>query len=273
MLINGQKTTKIDARDRAIAYGDGLFSTIKVENGVVSLWALHLKRLQKGTDKLFFPDVDWKLLEAEVIALALTVAKKRQAVLKVILSRGIGGRGYSTLGCDSVVRILSLHDFPTVYPQWQAEGIDLIACDHLLSNNKQLAGLKTLNRLEQILIKQEIESKDALDGIVCDQNGYAIEACAANIFIYKDDAWLTPKLDTAGVEGVMREAILQAARKRNIKIEEVHLYPQDILKAETLCLTNSLMGIIPVNRYQAQCYDKFKQAKNIKQLQLLIDAV
>jgi len=268
MLINGQKTERIDAIDRAIAYGDGLFSTFKLEFGKVVRWDLHLKRFKKGAEKLFFPKVDWCLLESEVTSLALTVADKPQAVLKVILSRGVGGRGYSSLGCHDVVRIISLHDFPAVYPKWQTEGIEVIACDYQLSNNKTLAGLKTLNRLEQVLIKREIESKNAIDGIVCDQNGVVIEACAANVFCYKQGVWLTPCLDLAGVKGVMRESILQAAKKSKIVIQEVNLRPDDLLLADALCLTNSLMGIVPVNQYQQKYYNqnKMKIIEELKQL-------
>ena len=225
MLVNGISTIQIDALDRSIAYGDGLFSTIKIEKGELLRRDLHLRRFKVGAGVLFFPDVDWDLLEAEASMLALTVRDEKQAVLKVILSRGSGGRGYSAQGCNNVTRLLSLHDFPTHYLKWKTEGIDVIACDYQLSINKITAGLKTLNRLDQILIKREIESKNAIDGIVCDQEGLVIEACAANLFIYKNEQWFTPDLKSAGVKGVMRASILEKAKANQLSIKEQSLTP------------------------------------------------
>ena len=158
MLINGKQSTTIAATDRGLAYGDGLFSTIKIEWGRVQLWDFHLQRLQQGAQRLFFPEVDWSLLTDEVQLLADTLADKPQAVIKIILTRGSGGRGYSSTGCVAPVRILSCHDFPEFYKQWQNEGIKVVLCQQKLAINPQLAGLKTLNRLEQVLIKHELRA-------------------------------------------------------------------------------------------------------------------
>ncbi|WP_413701693.1 aminodeoxychorismate lyase [Psychromonas sp. KJ10-10] len=252
MLINGIESNHIDAKDRGLAYGDGLFSTIKVQSGVAQLWDFHLQRLQLGAKALFFPEIDWQQLSAEVHQQVACFADVSEHVLKVILTRGSGGRGYSTQGCDSPLRIISDSAYPHFYSDWRHQGIDIILCESILSKNKQLAGLKTLNRLEQVIIKNELEFKHAVEGIVCDENGFVVEACSANVFIYMNQQWLTPKLDNSGVKGVQRRNILRLAKQNNIEIVESEIHQSQLIEAQSICLTNALMGIVPVKKYQQQ---------------------
>jgi len=269
MLINGIETTQIAATDRGLAYGDGLFSTIKIESGIVQLWDYHLQRLQLGAKKLFFPEVDWLLLTNEVQYLANSIAQHSDAVIKVILTRGTGGRGYSVAGCHSPQRILSIHAFPEYYKHWQQNGIKVVQCKQTLASNKQLAGLKTLNRLEQVLIKHELETLQAVEGIVCDNNGDVIEACSANVFIYLENQWLTPKLDAAGVAGVKRQQIIDLAKNSDINIVETQIKSKHFFAAEAACLTNALMDIVPITQYQSFCYPQ-SSFSHIKKLQSLL---
>jgi 4-amino-4-deoxychorismate lyase len=250
MLINGIESDHINALDRGLAYGDGLFTTIKVEYGVVQLWDFHLQRLTLGANELFFPEVDWQKLSAEVNQVASLLAKYPNYVLKIILTRGSGGRGYSAQGCDLAIRIISSSAYPDFYSDWQKHGVDLILCESTLSSNKQLAGLKTLNRLEQVLIKKELESKQAVEGIVCNDNSYVIEGCSANLFMYLDGVWQTPKLDNSGVAGVQRRNILTLAKADGIDIIESNIHKDKMFEVKGICLSNALMGIVPVKTYQ-----------------------
>ena len=270
MLINGIETNKISALDRGLAYADGLFSTIKVQYGQLCLWELHLQRLQLGTQKLFFPETDWQALKAEVDFVAMSLKKQPQAVLKVILTRGNTSRGYSALPCVDVLRIVSSSAYPDHYLQWQTQGIALMQCQTRLGRQKQLAGLKTLNRLEQVLIKHELDAQGALDGLVCDEFEHVIEACSANVFLYLDNNWVTPSLSYCGVAGVQRRNIMQVACSRGICIIEKEVSIKDIYRAQALCLTNALMGVVPVTRYRDHYYDAM-HFKLSAQLQALID--
>lgn len=269
VLINGIESNTIDAMDRGLAYGDGLFSTIKVQYGAVQLWEFHLQRLQLGAQKLFFPAINWQLLSAEVNSVASKLSDKKACVIKVIITRGSGGRGYNPLGCDSPQRIIATSEYPEFYYHWQQNGIALIQCEAQLASNKQLAGLKTLNRLEQVLIKQELNTKQALEGIVCDNQGYVIEACTANLFIHLDGQWQTPKLDNSGVAGVLRRQVMASAQQANIDIIEADIHVDRLKQAQAICLTNALMGIVPVTQYQKLIFDSASIAR-CKQLQSLI---
>lgn len=254
MLVNGKNTSEINVNNRGLAYGDGVFSTIKVEFGQVQLWSLHLARLQKSATLLHFPDVDWGLLSQEIKTFATQLMLESEAVIKLILMRSTGGRGYSINGCMKVDRILTSHKLPSHYKQWQTQGIALIQCEYQLPINKYLAGLKTLNRLDQVLIKHEIESKKAIDGIVCDQLGNVIETCSANIFMHKNGQWYTPYLEASGVAGVKRQQILDQAKINGLNIIKTQINALDLLNADALCITNSLMNIIPITQYEKHIY-------------------
>lgn len=270
MLINGVQAQTIDATDRGLAYGDGLFSTLKVCAGVVQLWDLHLQRLQRGAQALFFPHVDWQQLTAEVQQVANTLHAQPVAVLKIILTRGSGGRGYSTSGCESPQRIISTGAYPEIYQDWQRQGIAIIQCETELASHAQLAGLKTLNRLEQVLIKRELESKGALEGIVCDNQGNVIEACSANVFVLLDDCWHTPSIENSGVAGVLRRHLLSRAAQAGVKIIETQLHRDRLQQAQAICLSNALMGVVPVSAYECNTFDSASIAR-CQQLQMLIE--
>ena len=143
----------------------------------------------------------------------------------------------------------------------------MINCHTQLGRNKQLAGLKSLARLEQVLIKQELINSQADEGLVCDEFGHVIEGCSANLFIYLDGQWLTPKLDYCGVAGVMRARILQS-EAFNVIEKEISL--NEINQATCLCLTNALMGIVPVKQYQDKHYSK-QALQKVVELQCLLN--
>lgn len=267
MLINGVVTNEICAADRGLAYADGLFSTIRIEFGVVQDWPYHLIRLQRGAKRLFFPEVDWLLLESEVFASAELQKKEAYSVLKIMLTRGTGGRGYDAHSCEQPVRIISLSDYPKSYLQWQQQGIAIIQCDFQLGRNKQLAGLKTLARIEQVLIKQELSHKQAVEGLVCDEFGHVIEACSANVFMHINGQWVTPKLDYCGVSGVIRARLLE---QHLIKIVERDIHVNEMNQVQAMCLSNALMGVVAVKQYQNIIYSE-KQISLVKQLQEMIN--
>jgi len=266
ILINGIIDNTIEASDRGLAYADGLFSTIKLEHGKVIDWSLHLTRLKQSAQRLFFPEFDWALLETEIFTQAATVNEHQHYVLKVMLTRGSGGRGYSAVGCEKIQRIIILSTFPEAYLTWQKKGIAIVQCQSQLGRNKQLAGLKSLARLEQVFIKQELLKVQALEGLVCDEFGHVIEACSANLFIYLNGQWLTPKLDYCGVAGVMRARILMHPE---IDVIEKEISIEEVLQADCLFLSNALMGIVPVSKYQHKEYSEI-QLQPVTKLQAIL---
>ncbi|MDX7985773.1 aminodeoxychorismate lyase [Xenorhabdus sp. 12] len=246
--INGNQCDRIAVSDRAVQFGDGCFTTIRVEQGQPALLSLHIKRLQKGVEKLFMPEFDWLQLESQIKQAAKGCGS---GVLKVILSRGEGGRGYGTDGTVAPTQILSLKPYPEQYITQRQKGISLVLSPVALGINPHLAGIKHLNRLEQVLIKRFIEKSKADDALVLDSDGLLVECSAANIFWRKGKNVYTPELTQCGVEGVMRQKIIELLSESDYNLSCIMRYPEALAHADEVIICNSLMPVLPINQIQA----------------------
>lgn len=243
--VNGQQQQYVDASDRAIQFGDGCFTTIAIKNTKPLLLSAHIQRLRQGCSALFLPEPNWTSLENHLIDIATLV--QDNSVIKVIISRGSGGRGYSSKGLTKPTVITSLASYPEHYAKQQKSGISLEISPILLGQNTQLAGIKHLNRLEQVLIKHHLETTNADDVLVCNHNGDLVEANAANLFWRKGCDIFTPDLSLSGVNGIMRQAVIQLALKMQWGMNIVNVTPETLYDADEIWLTNALMPVIPVN--------------------------
>lgn len=242
-LINGENVNVVSAGDRAIQFGDGSFTTARVVEGKICHLAAHLQRLQDACEKLLISFHQWALLEQEMTHLA---AAHEAGVLKVIISRGSGGRGYSPQNCQTATRILSVSAYPAHYVRWRTEGITLALSPIRLGRNPYLAGLKHLNRLEQVLIRSHLEQSNADEALVLDSEGFITECCAANLFWRQGSDVFTPKLDQAGVNGIMRQFCLQQLAHSAFRVVEVNATENALLAADEVVVCNALMPVVPV---------------------------
>jgi 4-amino-4-deoxychorismate lyase len=246
--INGIEQMDIAVTDRGLQYGDGLFETMAVFDGQCPHWQAHYQRLRTGCERLNIPLADESLLRQEIAHAAQGQAK---AVIKLIVTTGVGGRGYARPVDMLATRIIMLHDWPA-YPasQWQ-NGIALWRCDTRLGSNPTLAGIKHLNRLEQVLARSEWQTNDYAEGLMCDSHGNVIEATMSNIYIVQDNMLFTPKIDNCGVAGVMRHWVLENAPRMDFIITETELSVEEIKQADEVILSNSLIGLWPVKSFEA----------------------
>ncbi|AMA64669.1 Aminodeoxychorismate lyase [Candidatus Arsenophonus lipoptenae] len=245
--INGKPKKNISVMDRVVQFGDGCFTTIRLIRYQPDLLSYHIDRLRKGVKQLFLPSPNWKKLINNIHDIA-KLNQKELAVIKVIISRGKGGRGYSIVGCNKATVIILLTDYPDIYLDKQQTGIDIALSTIPVNNNRYLAGIKHLNRLEQILIKRQIESLNVDEAIVIDNDGILIGCCAANIFLRRGKKIYTPKLHNAGVEGVMRKKIITYLSNTNYELFYVNDYPKILINSDEIFITNALMPILSVNR-------------------------
>lgn len=246
-LINGQPGDSVAAGDRGLHYGDGLFETLAVRDGACEFWGRHMQRLRHGCERLGIPVPDELLLADEAARLAHGLS---HAVLKILITRGSGGRGYRVPEAISPTRMLRLTqwpDYPKAHPE---EGVRLRLCVQRLGYNPALAGLKHLNRLEQVLASREGDDPEIAEGVVLDQAGNAIEGTFTNIFMIKDGHVFTPCLFQCGVAGVMRAVVLDLAYSAGLTCAERELPLEDLFCADEIFLTNSLIGIWPVREFQ-----------------------
>lgn len=236
-----QSLSQFALNDRLANYGDGVFTTMHVSDGKVGLLSRHLSRLVNDAAAIGLL-VDKSDLE-QVIREALSV--KQNGVLKLLLGSGQGGRGYARPESPSVSVAVSWHSVPDVYDSWRTNGISLGLSPVKLATQPLLAGLKHANRLEQVLIKRAMHNMNCDDCIVTDSNSTIIEASAANVFWYKKGTWFTPALSNAGVNGVMRQFILD--HSQHIEVGEYHL--RNLFDSDAIMLTNALMQMVPVQSY------------------------
>jgi len=244
ILLNGEPAEHIHILDRGLQYGDGLFETMRVQDGQLPLWPYHWRRLQKGCERLAIPLPEQALLENEMKAL---VSTEKQAVLKLILTRGKGERGYAAPVPSHPSRILMLSDRPGYSLDFWQSGVRVYSCETRLGLNPALAGIKHLNRLEQVLARNEWQGLAYQEGLLQDIEGHVIEGTTGNIFWLKNSQLYTPDLSRSGVEGVMREIVMKLAKANSISIN-IGLWPEsELLDAEEIFISNSLIGLWPVS--------------------------
>jgi len=250
-LVNGKPIDHIAVVDRGMQYGDGCFETIAVQRGHALLWEPHLARLLDGCERLGIKMTsDIKLIRQEAEQLAAGVDC---AVLKIIITRGQGGRGYRPQTGLSPTRILSLSPWP-VYPQdYRATGIALRLCDTRLSENSRLAGVKHLNRLEQVLARAEWQD-DFQEGLMLSQSGSVVEGTMSNVFVQVGDKVVTPLIETCGVTGIMRDAIIKQLAETRVNCEQMRVDLNMLYDADALFISNSLIGLWPVTTLEHKTF-------------------
>ncbi len=245
ILVNGQVGVSLDPLDRGLHYGDGLFETLYVNPQGIEFWDQHMQRLVAGCRRLNMEPPSLSILLKE--SLTLIKQSGQPAILKVVLTRGCGGRGYRPPTNGQANRIISLHPLPNYPNVWQKEGVKTRICSTLASINPSLAGMKHLNRLEQVLARAEWREEDVAEGLMFDFNDRLIEGTMSNVFLMLDGQLHTPRLNQSGVSGIMRQAVFEVAKTLNMTLHERDIDKKELCKVEAMFLTNSIIGVWPVN--------------------------
>jgi len=233
-----QPVAAIAHDDRGLAYGDGVFETMLVHSGEPTWWHKHWQRFERGAGVLGIPVPDPLLVRGECDRM---IAGVDRAVLKIILTRGRGGRGYAPAADKQPTWIVSLHAAP---PPAATQGIRVQWCETRYAIQPALAGIKHCNRLEQVLARAECTDPDIFDGLMCDTDDRVISATSANLFARVDGRWLTPAIARCGIAGVARDWLLRHLDDAR----EAELSRTDVENAEAVFLCNSVRGILPVRR-------------------------
>ena len=260
-LVNGEPGESISVHDRGFQFGDGLFETLAVSQGTPLLWEQHMQRLFHGAKRLGIAAPSESLLWDESKQLCHAA---KHGVLKIILTRGISQRGYAAVAGALPTRTVSLSAWPDYPAQHRDHGVTVQFCRTMISRNSALAGIKHLNRLEQVLARAEL-SKDYAEGLLLDEQGSVIEGTMTNVFTVSQGVLLTPDLSFSGVAGVMRGLVLERSAALSIACRAQNLKQQDILNAEEVFLTNSLIGLWPVCRIESRKYPVGRITRQIQE--------
>lgn len=264
VLVDGKEGTLLSVLDRGLHYGDGLFETIACQRGKARFLSLHFDRLAKGCNRLSIPAPEMKSLRAEIEQL---VPASGAALIKLIVTRGRATRrGYGPAGDEQPARVLLRYPAAPEDPSLGRDGIVARVAEHKLGENPALAGIKHLNRLEQVLARRETEVSGALEALLFSSSGRLISGTMSNVFLVRDNEVATPRLDLCGVAGVMRSVVLREAARAQCPIEERVLLRADLDAAQEIFLTNARIGIWPVRALEERTFTPGPVTRRLQEL-------
>ncbi len=243
-----RRTQAVDPADRGFQYGDGLFETIAIRQGKPRQWQYHLDRLSAGCERLGLEPPPASL-ELDLDA-ALTRSKHDQSscIAKLIITAGSSLRGYGrAMPTPGEIYIGVFPSTPLNRPAY-VNGVATMLCETRLATGSAVAGLKTLNRIEQVLASSECQSTGAFEGLTLDADGRLICGTISNVFIVKNNRVRTPSLARCGVAGTMRRLVIELLEQEERAVDICDLTEVDLAEADEVFITNSQMGAVPVHR-------------------------
>lgn len=250
-IVNGRLDAQVSPLDRGFSYGDGVFRTMRMTAGSVASWPIHYSKLVEDCNRIDIVCPSSDLLHADIQR--LNDDEVADAVIKIVVTRGEGTRGYALPALAQPNRVV----IKSAYPQYPAsnfsQGVSLHLCQLRLGHQPQLAGIKHLNRLENILARMEWNSSAYADGVLQDIDGNIIECTAANLFIRSGKDLVTPDLAMCGVAGITRQRILQLSESLGLNVHIGRISMADMMSADEILICNSLYGawqVIDFNQRQ-----------------------
>jgi 4-amino-4-deoxychorismate lyase len=250
LLVDGSERTDFPCIDqRAFQYGDGLFETIAIVDGRPCLWSYHLERLQEGCRRLRLPLPDPEAIEAEVGRIC---GGSPRSVLKLYWTAGTSERGYQRPQPAVVQRILALSEWPVMS---SGDAWRIRTCEHRLSDNPVLAGIKHLNRLDQVIARAEWQEAGIREGLMRGQKGDVICGTMSNLFVQRGERLSTPSIEQSGIAGVVRRLAIEIADDSAHAIDVRAHTIEELGQVDALYLTNSLIGVVRVAQWDKRLFD------------------
>lgn len=263
ILVNGIESDSIGALDRGLMYGDGVFRTLPVRGGVPVCWPQHFLKLGADCAALKIACPAWDILDGELKALA---ARDQDCAVKIVVTRGQGARGYAVAPVQQASRILMSSPLPQ-YPDSLAEsGVRVHLCSIRLSHQPLLAGVKHLNRLENVLARMEWDDPQIAEGLLLDGDGNVVEGTMSNLFVSQGGTLYTPELARCGVAGVQRKRIMALAPRLGLRILEQRFALDFLLQADEVMLCNSLIGVWPVKALAGKTWARHDLAHKLRHM-------
>lgn len=242
-LVDGVPDAGVPADDRGLSYGDGIFRTMAMRGGRVLRWPQHYAKLVSDCAVLGIhaPAEEEFLRDIRIIS-----ARAPDCSLRLTVTRGSGGRGYAGPENPRPRRIVSASSLPAYPVEWATEGVSVRLCSLRLSEQPALAGIKHLNRLENVLARAEWDDPAIAEGLLQDAAGNIIEGTRCNVFIVENGMLVTPDLSSCGVAGVTRELVMASAARHGLRCSVEPVSLRRLESATEILLVNSLIGVWPV---------------------------
>lgn len=262
ILIDGQPGNQIPADDRGLAYGDGVFRTLPLRGGIAPLWDRHYAKLAADCRALGITPPAEQDLRADLARIA---GKHPDCAIRITVTRGSGGRGYAIPEAAQARRIVSASPLPDHPANWPRDGVSVRYCSTTLASQPRLAGIKHLNRLENVLARAEWQDAEIAEGLLGDSAGHLIEGTRCNLFIIEQGALVTPDLSACGVAGVIRQAMLETGASHGFSVRIDAINRARLEDADGLLLVNSLIGVWPVARLGERHWQGFSAAYHLQE--------
>ncbi|PHV12563.1 aminodeoxychorismate lyase [Chitinimonas sp. BJB300] len=257
-LVNGQAGDYIAVRDRGFAYGDGVFRTLKCDAGRLLAWPRHYAKLAADCVALGIRCPAESILLADLAQLA-----PENAAVKLTISRGLSARGYACDPNANPTRIVQIGVLPTYPADLHTVGVHVRLCDWLLSIQAGLAGVKHLNRLDQVMARREWDDTVIFDGLMSNARAEVVEGVMTNLYLLKDGILYTHPLADCGVAGVMRDLVLEASVTLRIPTLQQPFTVEALALADAVLLSNSLAGVVPVAQCGTHQWHNFTTAQRL----------
>jgi 4-amino-4-deoxychorismate lyase len=262
ILVNGEPADTVAASDRGLAYGDGAFRTLLVHEGKPRCWKRHYRKLAHDCTALEIPCPAGELLAAD---LERATRRLSDSVVKIIVTRGSGTRGYAPPRPATSTRVVMASALPQHPAEFLRSGVALHLCRTRLALQPRLAGVKHLNRLENVLARAEWDDASVPEGLMLDADGNAIGGTMTNLFIVEGSDLVTPDLSLCGVAGVTRERVMDAASARGAACREESTPLARVLNASEVLLVNSVIGVWQVRECAGRSWSPGAAAARVRQ--------
>lgn len=244
---HGEVQSHVAVDERALQYGDGLFETVAIRRSKPRLWDFHFERLAEGCALLNFrTPKESDLLRGIEQVLQTSNVPPAYAVVKLIVSAGVGKRGYGRERIESPTiwyRAFAARPLPAAHYE---DGVNVTVCNTRLATGSVFAGLKTLNRLEQVLARSELQGTNFFEGLTFDSADNLICASMSNVFLVKQNRVFTPPVDQCGVAGVMRRFVIDNLQESGTPVNIEAISHSKLKAADEVFLSNSQFGVLPV---------------------------
>lgn len=247
-LINGIPADTVSASDRGLLYGDGVFRTLRREGGVSRCWTRHYAKLAADCAALDLYCPDAVTLAAELAQMP------PDCVAKIVVTRGPGTRGYAVAADVMPTRIVTSGALPAYPESYYSSGVKAHLCKLRLASQPRLAGIKHLNRLENVLARMEWKDATIAEGLLLDEAGSVIEGTMSNVFAWREGVLHTPDLGRCGVAGVQRDRILALAADLGLPVRVEPLALEALMAADEVMLCNSVIGVWQVREFNGRIW-------------------
>jgi 4-amino-4-deoxychorismate lyase len=240
--VDGVPGSTVPLDDRGLQYGDGLFETMTIRGGRVRFLDAHLVRLGSGCERLGITQIPDHTLRSEIHQ-AVREAPDH-SLLKLIVTRGSGPRGYAPRGQLSPRRLMSLFSPSGPVP----DEVTLRIATQTAGESAGLAGIKHLNRLENVLASREAAHEHCFEALLLGASGQLVGGTMSNVFVASRGVLATPGVHRAGVAGVMRGLVLRECGLLGIPLEVRDVAAAELTRADEVFVTNARIGVVPARR-------------------------